>query len=168
MAHVLGGLEGEAALRVDRALRRARRAGGVNQHHRVLGGGVVRAARRGVCVGAARHQLGPGRVVVVHLHLHVRARHYDHVLDGRRLLERLVGDGLHGDAAPAARAAVGHEERLRPAVSQARGDGLSAVAGEQRQDHAADAADGEKRDHDLRRHRHVQADGVARPETEPT
>jgi hypothetical protein len=158
MVHVLGRLDRKAAVRVDRALRRAGGAAGVDDHHHVLGGGAFGGGLRGLAregvLPEAVASLGHGHVVAPLVSVD------EHVLDGRALADRLVGRFLHWNGISAAGRAVGRDERLGVGSLQARDDGPDAVAAEEGKQDAPNLDDGEEGDDDLRGHRHVEADAI--------
>jgi hypothetical protein len=161
--HVLGGLDREAAVGVDGAFRPAGRAAGVDEHQPVFGGGVFGFGR----VRLRGHQLMPP-VVAAGLHGHIIAGAAQDDLVGQRwhLGRCFVGHRFHGHNQASAISAVGGEERLSPRVGQPGDDGPRAVAGEERQDDAADLGDGQQGNGDLRRHGHVKGHAVAFAQTE--
>ena len=108
-------------------------------------------------------------VIPARLHRRVsvlRACGDDDMPDAGELLQRLVSDGFHGHGFAAPQHAVSGKQRFGTGVFQPGDDRRGAVAAEQRQDDAADAGDGQKGDHQLGNHRHVQADSVAFAESE--
>ena len=125
VGEVLGGLDREAAVDVDRALRPAGRARGVDQHVRRLGVGRRRGRRR-----RARRPTRSRRVdrlvpPAVALRGSTARRRAiaeppddDDPADRRRQRDGLVGDRLHRDDRAAAEEPVGGDEDARLAVAQ--------------------------------------------------
>ncbi len=91
----------------------------------------------------------------------VAALHDDDVLDGRRVLDGVVGVVLEGDDLAAPVAAVGGDEDLGLGVVDAVAQGLGAEAAEDDRVDGADAGAGQHGDDGLRHHRHVDGDAVA-------
>ena len=108
--------------------------------------------------------------------LHVRERlvaagarashHDDHVLDGRRFLERLVRVALERNDLPASIAAVGGDDDLRLRVVHAVAQRLGREAAEHHRVNRADARAREHRDDDFGDERHVDADAIPAPNAE--
>ena len=155
---VMGGLDREPGVDVDRPLRATGGAGGVDEHVRLVGVGLDRrevwrrlrndvvppdvAARgpRDVITGAAQDEAGP---------------------HAGRLSHRLVGDGLHGNHLAAAEGAIGGDEQAGLTVVQPRAERLRSEPGEHRQEDGAQLAQSENRDHRFRQHRHEHPDAVS-------
>jgi len=157
--HVLRGLDGEAAVHVDCALRLAGGARRVDDHQRVLRVELVRGrVTRLVLQQHLPHlvtTMGPGDL----------AHHPpvdDDLRHGRAGNECLVGRLFHRHDLAAAIEAVGADEHLGLGVLETRRDGLGAVARKDRDDDRADLDRGEDGDRDLGTHRHVDADAIAR------
>ena len=186
VGEVLGGLDREAAVDVDRALRPAGGPRGVDDHVRGLGVGrgdlVVTGRRRvGVAgVGAGSELAGRAdradRLASrpVHRPFHVsagghrdgQARRTEAPDDDdrpyrRRGGDRLVGHRLELDRRAAAQEAVGGHEVGRLERGQASGDGRRRVAAEDRAEDGPEPAEREHDDRRLREHRQEDADPAA-------
>ena len=151
VGEVLGGLDRESAVDVDRRLRLAGRARRVDQHVRRLGVGVG--------ASASSTSRAPGRPAD-HQRSRPSARSElcrptrpqppddDDALDRRRPLQRLVGDLLEVDLAAPPPEPVGRDEEPGAAVRQPRGDRRRSVA---REDRRVDRPDDPEREHRDRR-----------------
>ena len=158
--HVLRRLDREAAVRVHRALRPPGGAGRVDEHQRIFGVGPLGVARRRPArptrsrpQAIARVRIGASRAE--------RA--------ARRSRARTDGAAATASSATAFIATRWPRRQKPSAVMTTRasascsrvGDGVGAVAGEERQHDAADLDDGEERGDELRPHRHEERDAVA-------
>ena len=168
VGEVLGGLDREAAVDVDRALRLAGRPGGVDEHVGRLGVGGRGGLRLDV-VEQARARRVDGLVppsVALRIPRRRRRPHPepaddDHPADRRRQGHGLVGDGLHRHDRAAPEEAVRGDEDTGLAIPKSRGDGRGAVAREDRREDRPDPAEGERRDDRLDEHRKEDPDPIA-------
>ncbi len=176
VGEVLGGLDGEAAMDVDRALGPAGRARGVDDHVRRLRIGRRRLAER-LEAGGGQRLVPP--VVATRRPWHVAGRRWfvvgpigarpSHASDdqdlahGRRHGHGRVGSGLELDDAAATSEAVGRDEQGGVAIRQAGGDGFSAVAREDRREDGLQLAQGEHGDDRLDQHRQQDPDAITGP-----
>ncbi len=160
--HILGRLHREAAMGVDGPFRPPGGAAGVDDHQQVFGGGVGRLG-----LGQLRRDdfMPPVVAQRPHVYLVARPAQDDQVLHRGHGRRGLVGHRLQRHDRAASEEAVGGEERLGPRVGQPRGHRPRAIAGEERQDDAADFGHSQQGDDDLRRHGHEQPHGVARAQT---
>ncbi len=143
---------------VDRALRPAGGARGVDDH----------VGRLGITIrGAARWRvprrrppdiatLGPGNVECV-----PGARDDDDPFDRRRLGHRGVRHPLQVDPAPASKEPIGGDKQPGVAIGEARSDGWGPVAREDRREDRPESTDREDGDDGLRQHRQEDPDTVA-------
>ena len=163
VGQVLRALDREAAVHVDRALRPAGRARGVDEHVGRLGVDLAADRRRRLALDRIvppRVTTGrPGRVERL-----ARAPDHQHPPDRRRRRDRLVGDGLERDPRSAAQEAVGGDQHRRLAVGEARRDGRRAVAAEDRRVDGLQPAERQHGDDRLDQHRQQDPDPVARPD----
>jgi len=161
--HVLRGLDREAAVHVNRALRLAGGARRVDDHQRVFGVELMRGRVARLILEQDFPNLvapvGPGNLP------HNPSMHDDL---GHRWAadQRAVGRLFHRHDLAAAVEAVGADEHLRLGVLESRRDGLGAVAREDRDDDRADLDGGEHGNRDLGAHRHEDADPITRPNPE--
>ena len=146
------------------ALRLSRRARGVQREENVFG--IHRRRERRVAdafdIRSCHHWsrpafIGAGDPPIALL----RAPHDHHVLDRRRLCERIVRILLERHYAAATKAAVGRDEHLRLRVDDAIAQRLGREAAEHHRVHRADARAAEHRDRGLGNHRQVDRDAIA-------
>ncbi len=168
VGEVLRGLDREAAVDVDGTLRPPGRSRGVDDHVRRLGVALRRLVGLTCLVGFGG-RVAPAHVATVgprHVDGVARTTHDDHPLDGRRRGKRRVRDRLQVDPGAASEEAVDRYQELRFAVGKARCDRRRTVSGEDRREDRPDPADGEHRDHRLRKHRQQDPDPVALADAE--
>ena len=172
MGEVLGGLDREATVNVDGALRPARGPRGVDDHVGGLGVG-LRAIRVGAlaglraCPGFAFELVPPA--VAIRIPGRVRptlaeTSDDDHPADRRRHGDGLVGGLLEGHDAAAAQEPVRRDEHGCPAVVQPRGDGRRPVAREDRGEDGPQEPEGQDGDGGLGDHREQDADAITGPD----
>ena len=157
------GVEQVAAGGVEHALRLARRAAGVEHEERRLG---VEPRHRGGRPLLRRLLVQPQVASRRHRHLGIRAPRDQHVLDQVQSLDGPIAGRLERDRAAAAQTFVRGHQQAATGVD----DPLAqAVGGEAREDdrmHRTDPRAGKHRVGQLRDHRQVDADPVARADPE--
>ena len=144
--------------RVLDALRLSGRAAGVEDEERRLR---IHGDRRRVGGHAGDEVVPPDVAARHHVHGLAGPLEHDHVLHGRRFLQRLIDVFLEGQSRSTPPAAVGGDHGHGLGVFIPVGDRLAGEPAEDHGVHRADPGAGEHRDHEFGRHRHVDRDDLA-------
>ncbi len=170
VGQVLGALDREAPVDVDRAFRPAGRARCVQDHVGRFGVGLRGMRQRDDrFVG---HLLVPPQVPTLHPWRRLRAgsvakpAHHQHSLDGGSACGRLIGRLLEPDDGTAAQEPIRRDEQLGLAIGQAAGRGRTGVAREDRRVDGLHAPEREHGDHGLQEQWEEDPDAIAFADTQ--